>query len=277
MCPPGQITIRAGVTRMGRFRDLAVDLPLLALHALRHPDRESVLEEYVRLEMTRPDWRQLEWATYAKDETTFEWDGRPHAYFYHPYHYTWANERTVEIPLLTAALEEARGRRTLEVGNVSGHYLPRPPGLTVVDKYERGDRVTNVDIVDYEPPERFDRIVSISTIEHIGWDERPRDAGKVGRALERLHALLAPGGRAFVTVPLGHNPHLDDRLGHGPLFGGTLEFLRRVSWDNRWRVSSAAEVRDAVYGDWKAWRADPSHHPYPFANAIAVIRWTRPP
>ena len=260
---------------MARYRELVADLPSLVLHALRHPDREAVLEEYVRLEMTRPDWRRLQWATYAKDERTFEWDGQRYPYFYHPYHYTWASERTVELPLLAAALEEARGRRTLEVGNVSGHYFPRPPGLTVVDKYERAEGVRNVDVVDFAPEERFDRILSVSTLEHVGWDERPRDPAKVGRALDHLASLLAPGGRAFVTVPLGHNPHLDRRLRKGPPFGGSLGFLRRVSWDNRWRVASAEEVRDARYGDWKAWREDPSVHPYPFANAIAVITWVR--
>ena len=57
------------------------------------------------------------------------------------------------------------------------------------------------------------KIVSISTIEHVGWDETPRDPNKIPRALENLTTrCLAPGGEIVVTLPIGYNTYLDKLL-----------------------------------------------------------------
>jgi len=54
------------------------------------------------------------------------------------------------------------------------------------------------------------KIVSISTIEHVGWDETPRDPKKIPLALENLATkCLAPGGEIVVTLPIGYNTYLD--------------------------------------------------------------------
>jgi hypothetical protein len=54
--------------------------------------------------------------------------------------------------------------------------------------------------------------VSISTVEHIGWDERPRQPDKVLGAVDHVCVLLAPRGRFLVTAPLAYNSVLDEAV-----------------------------------------------------------------
>src|SRR4051794_2520782 len=66
----------------------------------------------------------------------FGHDGATLPYLRHPYHYTWLNERAVEVPLAESVLTAAApSARVLEIGNVLAHY--RPVTHTVVDKYEQ--------------------------------------------------------------------------------------------------------------------------------------------
>lgn len=45
-------------------------------------------------------------------------------------------------------------------------------------------------------------IISISTLEYVGWNEDPRDPGKVIRAIENLLELLSPSGKIIChTTP----------------------------------------------------------------------------
>jgi hypothetical protein len=138
---------------------------------------------------------------------SFVLDGVEHPCLVHLYNRTWTNERAVEIPVGRAFLARNPGP-ALEVGNVLVHY--GMSGHTVIDKYEDRPGVLNVDVVDYHPGERFGAIVCISTLEHVGWDEAPRDPTKTLRAIGHLRNLLLPAGRMLVTCPLSYNPHLDE-------------------------------------------------------------------
>lgn len=167
----------------------------------------------------RPAGARLDaWQTARR---SFTFDGRTYPLFSHRYNRTWTNERAVEIPLARAFLTG----RVLEVGNVLSHY---GHSHTVVDKYEQAPGVLNVDVLDYHPDERFDRIVAVSTMEHVGWDEEPREPGKAGAAITHLRSLLAPDGRLLVTVPLGHNPPLDEQIRSGVLDPEREGFLRGI-------------------------------------------------
>lgn len=124
------------------------------------------------------------------------------------YNTTLLNERAVELPVVWSWLRH--GLRTLELGNVLGHY-PGAPERTVVDRYETADGVDNRDVFDISG--RWEQIVAISTVEHVRWDEgSEREAGGSQAAVEHLASLLEPGGRMLVTVPTGHNPPLDEWL-----------------------------------------------------------------
>ena len=120
---------------------------------------------------------------------TFAWGGERIPLFHHRYHYTWMNERGVELALAQRELAAARGS-VLEVGNVLAHYLDT--SHPVVDLYERAPGVVNEDVVHYDPGRRFDLIVSLSTIEHVGFDEVVLDPEKPERAIRALAGLLEP-------------------------------------------------------------------------------------
>jgi SAM-dependent methyltransferase len=161
---------------------------------------------------------------------TFVVDGREHHYFRHPYNATWRNERSVEIPLARAFLHRHHGVG-LEVGNVLSHY--GPVGHTIVDRYEPAAGVVNVDVLDFSAPDGLDYVVTISTLEHVGWDDRPQDGHRAVEALDHLRSLLRPAGRLFVTCPVGHNPVLDERIFAGEPTPLIERFLRRSRKGNR--------------------------------------------
>lgn len=195
---------------------------------------------------------------YAAVRPSFRHDGKSYPYFWHRYNMTCRGERCVEVPVVMDYLRAAGGKRVLEVGNVLSHYFP--VRHDVVDKYEKGDGVKNVDIVDYKPAVPYDLIVSISTFEHVGWDETPRQPRKLLRAVDNLKAAcLAKGGVAVVTMPLGYNPHVTDFVDAGELAFDESHCLLRRGRFNDWREASWAEVRHARYDD-----------PYPFGNGLLI-------
>jgi SAM-dependent methyltransferase len=183
---------------------------------------------------------------------TFTVAGQTYDYLTHRYHYTWLNERAVEVPIVWGVLAEAGARRVLEVGNVLSHY--GTVHHAVLDRYESAPGVINADVLEFEDEAGFDLIVSISTLEHVGWDERPRDPGAAERAFTHLVQLLAPGGTLVATLPVGHNPHLDQAIREGRLGLSELWALRRNERHNIWREVDPTEVWDAPY-DALLWTA----------------------
>ena len=136
---------------------------------------------------------------------TFSFGGEARRYYFHPY--SLNNERAVEVAL---ARDFVRGKtgEFLEIGNVLSNYFNFPHDI--VDKYEIAPGVINEDVVTFSPAKSYDYIVSVSTLEHVGWDEQPREPGKLARSVNHLKTLLKNGGQMLVTMPLGYNPHLDE-------------------------------------------------------------------
>jgi hypothetical protein len=190
----------------------------------------------------------------------FFFRGVPYGYFSHPYNQAGFNERTVEVSIVLAEIQSAGEKRVLEVGNVLSHYFPHRHD--VVDKFERASGVLQEDIVDFRPPHPYSLIVSISTLEHVGWDESAsgRDPDKVLRAVDSLRRYcLGSGGRLVATVPVGYNQALDEHLRTGTLRFDAQYALRRISLANEWVEVPWKEALPAAYGD-----------PFPCANAILV-------
>lgn len=172
--------------------------------------------------------------------------------FFHPHNKSWLTERCVEIPI---ALSYVKGR-CLEVGNVLNRYAPfgayKPFKHDVLDKYEIGKNILNKDIVDFNPGPIYDSIISVSTIEHVGFDETPREPKKALRALEHMKSMLRPNGIMILTVPIGYNIYLDSHL---PEFGA--KYLRRTG------ISEWREITDIVGIKYDT--------PYKCANGLAII------
>jgi hypothetical protein len=191
---------------------------------------------------------------------TFEFQGKPYRYFIDPYFFN--TERTIELPIIWEHVRDFRGE-VLEIGNVLAHYFP--VAHDVVDKYEQAPGVMNEDVVTYSPNKKYDLIVTISTLEHVGWDENPREEGKLVRAIEHLKTLLKENGRLVVTMPFGYNPNVDLLVEKGQTGLSDLRFMKRISSNNCWRESSWAEVRGTRY-----------NLPFPCGNAVLIGSYSAP-
>ena len=195
----------------------------------------------------------------ARAEFVFE--GKSLPLFYHRYNMTWANERAVEVPVAGEFLRRFAGKRVLEVGNVTPHYLDT--GHTILDKFESGPGIINEDIADFAPSERFDLILSVSTFEHIGFDdEADGDSGKkISQAIATCRSLLAADGQFVLTLPLGYNPALDRMIADGQLGCDRATFLKRTG-RLAWQTVDAEAALASEYG-----------RPFPYANAVMIAQF----
>jgi hypothetical protein len=138
-------------------------------------------------------------------------------FFYNRTKFNNPTERAVEIPIafnFLAALQKLAS--ILEVGNVVSHYenhLSETLGITsrrIVDKFEVEVGVDNEELMNLPSDKKYDAIVSLSTVEHIGQkgdpsggygeQEENRDVEDSLKAITKIYDLLAPDGKALITV-----------------------------------------------------------------------------
>ncbi len=187
-------------------------------------------------------------------ENTFSFRGRTYTY-----HQTARYERRVELPIIWAEVEAEPGR-VLEVGNVlSGYY---PIHHDVLDKHDPAPTVIRADAAHWKPAGRYDLIVSISTIEHIGREELPYSFD-VYKPLAAVYSLLwnalADGGRMLVTMPMGYSQPVDVLVENGDFPFAWLGYLAQIAPDTWCEASYGEEVRWMQYG-----------HPYAHASAVLI-------
>lgn len=177
---------------------------------------------------------------------TFSYSGRDFAMLDHPYNRTLFSERGVEVPVATAFVDSFGGNAIgLEVGNVLSHY--GPVHHRVVDKYERSAGVENIDVFEISTDVPFDFIVTVSTLEHVGWDEPARDLTAAAAAIAYLRSMLRrDGGRMLVTAPLGYNPALDTFALGGVSGADHAEIFVRDRHDN-WSRIERPEIHQLRY------------------------------
>lgn len=192
-----------------------------------------------------------------KSGKKFTFQGKSYPYFYHRYGYTWLAERAIEIPIVWGLVSQYSHQKILEVGNVLSHYFD--VNHDIVDKYEKGHGVINQDIVNFRPDKKYDLIVSISTLEHVGWDETPSKSKKVLKAMKNLKRLLTPKGKIVVTLPLGYNTNVDRLLKTNRLGFTKKYYLKRISQDNTWQEVSWEDVKNVKYSN-----------PFSCANGLVI-------
>jgi hypothetical protein len=194
---------------------------------------------------------------------TFQFQGQVFACFYHRYNMTWAGERAIEIPIARWYLEQCAGRNILEVGNVLSHYFPI--AHEVLDKFEAGAGIINEDIIAFRPAKQYDLILSLSTFEHIGFDDEAEDssARKIRAAIVACRSFLKPDGKFVLTVPLGYNPDLD-RMIRGSELEAAQEFYLRRARKLDWEMTSREEALRCPYKTR-----------FPYASAILVAEFTQ--
>ncbi|PIY80006.1 MAG: hypothetical protein COY80_05135 [Candidatus Pacebacteria bacterium CG_4_10_14_0_8_um_filter_42_14] len=187
----------------------------------------------------------------------FSFQGKKYHYFCHKYNSSHLNERAVELPIVWAEVQRYKSYEVLEIGNVLSHYFPTKH--LVVDKYEVAPGIINKDVVEFKTKKKFKLIISISTLEHVGWDEEVKSKGKIPQAIRHLQTLLAPGGTLFITLPLGYNSYLDEHLRTGKIKFDETFYMERVSKFNSWReVDSDILKKKPKYGS-------------PYENANVVV------
>ncbi|HEX4725037.1 MAG TPA: hypothetical protein VH333_21165 [Pseudonocardiaceae bacterium] len=191
-----------------------------------------------------------------RQNNRFEFRGERLPYTLARYNNSFLNERAVEVSIAHWFLSKNTGR-VLEVGNVLRHY--GVTGQTVLDKYEVIPGVLNYDVVDFVPESPFDTVVAISTLEHVGWDETPRQPDNVFRAMDNVKKFGGTDGRVLVTVPIGHNKVLDAGLRAGKVSFPQETWLARTNRRNDWAEVEPEEALSRTYGE-----------PYTGANAIYV-------
>jgi hypothetical protein len=200
-------------------------------------------------------WAKLNAYRILGSHRRFDFEGQSLKYFYHPYNNTADNERAIELSIAEQFLRP--NQNVLEIGNVLNHYRAFPHD--VIDKYEVSPGVINCDVTEFTTSTRYDLIVSISTIEHVGWDESTREREKPIRAIERLKTLMAPGATMLITIPGSYNPFLDEFLESGSCTCRLHHRYQRISWLNRWQEVSKFSS-GVGYGK-----------PYPCANSLHVL------
>ena len=118
----------------------------------------------------------------------------------------------------------------------------------------------------------YDLIVSISTLEHVGYDEEPRDAGKAVRAIREPARPAGPGGELLATIPVGYNRVLDDALREGSLAGAVtyLARLGELRWKQVERDDMRRDPRMAVAGSGRRVRLAVAGRERPRRRALAI-------
>jgi hypothetical protein len=198
----------------------------------------------------------------VKSSRTFKMNGHNYTYFNHKYNTTWNNERAVEIPIICKFVSENNYDNFLEIGNVLSHYFNIDHDI--VDKYEKAQGVLNEDVVEFQTRKKYELIVSISTLEHVGWDENPGDDEKILHALTNLKKSLVSGGKLIVTLPLGYNKILDKYLETGKIKFTEKYFLKRTSRTNKW-----TEIKTDFY-------ESKFNFPFPMANIVFIGIYQKP-
>jgi hypothetical protein len=192
---------------------------------------------------------------------TFRYKGEELPYVYHRYNMTWASERCVEVPIGRWWANRFNSGAVLEVGNVLSHY--GPVQHQILDKFEKGAGVINEDIVTFRPGQKYELIFSISTFEHIGFDDEAEgsSATKILEAIEACRALLAPSGVLVITIPINYNPELDTLIAENRLPSKDRTFLFRRGYTDWFETDQAS----ALKARYKA--------PFPYANAIMAAEF----
>ena len=161
----------------------------------------------------------------------FKYDNIVFDEYIHWYNHTWGNSRRVELPIFFYLLNKYDGKRILEVGNVTKHY--KKYNHDVLDKYEKAVGIINEDIVDFIPKDKYDIVLSCSTLEHVGFDEPIKEKGKFLHAINNIKEnIMKKEGLFIFSVPLKYNPEVDKAIANNQ-----INFSEIVSYDiNNYQV-----------------------------------------
>lgn len=179
---------------------------------------------------------------------TFYFQGKKYYYFYNRHNYTFINERAIEIPIFSNIINKHQTSKILEVGSTLWNYFHQQ--YDVVDKYDESPEIIRKDILRYHPKTKYDLIISISTLEHVGWDESlygkscKNNKNYFLKTLKHLQSLLTDQGSIIFSVPLGYNPYVDLYITKMHDYFDDLYFMQRSPIINRWKQINRTKLRN---------------------------------
>jgi len=235
----------------------------------------------------------------SKWTRTFTFKGKE--LYYNRIRFNNPTERAVEISVAFDFIANLTNpQKILEIGNVLSHYensLSENIGIRtrrIVDKFEIDLGVENQDLMSLPSAEKYDAIVSISSVEHVGQGDDPsggygeqaqtRDLEAPLKAIAKIYDLLALDGKALITVPFGKltdaewyiqfsKEYLDvlwKKYGipKDAIAANYLKLIDRETADDKhymlWKEVDVRELSESEYG-W----------PLSQANSIAVIELSK--
>jgi len=212
-------------------------------------------------------WLIILYHKISKYNKKFIFRGEKLNYLYSSYNRTYNNERVIEIAIAKNILKGFKGQEILEIGNVLNHYVSVKH--TVLDKYEKYPGVINTDIIEFNSAIKFDLIISVSTFEHIGFDEYSRysnqqndksdSKNKLIAAFSKMRELMKDNGKFIFTSPIGYNPSLDELIRENEIPNLKASFYKRISKNNEWTIATDLDWDNIKYGQ-----------PYPAANFLII-------
>ena len=187
------------------------------------------------------DWKKL-----------FLFNDKLYNYYFAAYNNTILNEREIEIPIIADYLSKNPAENILEIGNVLSHYFANVQH-DVLDRDEKGDNVINKDIVTYTSKKKYNLIVSISTMEHVGMEGDgvyKLIRGEVEKGFNSVQNLLARKGKFIFTVPLYFNPEMDELIRSGLLSFDETYCMERSMTDHTWTQVDFSEVKKLPWNNF---------------------------
>lgn len=182
----------------------------------------------------------------------FNYNGSRLEYFQHPKNLVWTNERGIEIPIIIDYIKKSSAQNILEVGAVLPHYYPQLKH-DVVDKFEKNIGIINEDIITFHPSTKYDLIVSISTLEHVGFEDDLKDSEGILKAINNLKEnCLAEKGKIIITLPLGYNKDVDRYLFDKRLGFSQEYYFKKKSVLNTWEEINPEEARKVKFDRFSA-------------------------
>lgn len=139
----------------------------------------------------------------------------------------WENERCIEIPLAQDQVQFWQPGRVLDAGSACNHHFEDAPVAEIThltlnveheDRYAHANRTyVQADLRDLSvySDRSFDRVGCVSTLEHVGCDNRTyggpeeHDPASVSQAAKELWRVT--GDRLFVTVPCYLEPYQEPK------------------------------------------------------------------
>tara|TARA_B100000029_G_scaffold389840_1_gene386356 strand:+ start:56001 stop:56666 length:666 start_codon:yes stop_codon:yes gene_type:complete len=195
-------------------------------------------------------------------KSTFEFKKKTLSLTYHRHGATWSSERALEISIAKFYLDYYSEKSVLEIGNVTSQYFDVQH--LILDKYEEPEDtklIIDQDIIEFTTEKKFNLIISISTIEHIGFDDDGESREKIPLAILKCRKMLKPDGILIMTVPLGYNPDMDKFIANDSLGWRHATYFRRYAY-LQWSQCNKEEALRGRYGT-----------PFPYGNCIMVAEF----